>query len=155
MCIAKNAALMYISKTMDAKESIFTEGKFWRTLPNFWTAVLLAFIVVNFFAHDKYSYLIIPLAFLYTGTLALYVGTKEFERWYEVHESKHPGEWFVIAWSVVMFFVIGTSFALGEEYHIPSDIIVAVYIAVLTLFAFTQKSKSLHRERRGNKKRQS
>src|SRR5690349_13828724 len=134
---------------MDAKLKIFKEGRFWRGLTNFWTAVLLFFIVTNFFTHDMYSYLVTPLAALYTGTLALYVGTKEFERWYEKHESKHPGEWFVIAWSAVMFLVISLSFVLGPDYHIPSETIVAVYIGVLTLFAFTQKSKSLHKRRKG------
>jgi hypothetical protein len=83
---------------------------------------------------------------LYTGILTLYVGTKEFDRWYEKHHARHPGEWFVIMWTFVIFALVIASLFLGPEYSVHSDIM-AVYIAVLSLFVVTQKSKSLHREK--------
>lgn len=136
--------------------AFFTEGKFWRAITNFWTAVILVFIPLNFFSHNAYGYLVVPIAVLYTGALAIYVGTKEFERWHEFHESRHPGEWFVILWTIIMFGVFAAALVLGAEYahDIHSDVMVGVYIAVITLFAFTQKSKSYHRSRRKNKKAQ-
>lgn len=109
---------------------------------------MLAFIVFNFINGNSYNYLVVPMSILYSGVLAIYVTTKEFERWYEEHKSQHPGELFVLLWTVVMFFVLAGAFILGEGYHFPSDIIVGVYLGVLTLFAITQKSKEFHRRSR-------
>jgi len=134
------------------KTSFFQEGKFWRALTNFWTAVILVFIVVNFLSYNVYDYLVVPIAVLYTGTLAIYVGTKEFERWYDDHEERHPGEWFIIVWTIVMFAVLLASFGFGEGHKMPSDVIVGVYLAVITIFAFTQKSKSLYQGKKGKRK---
>lgn len=114
---------------------------------NVWTLLILPFVVLNFLSHDAFDYLAVPAAVLYTGLLALYVGTKEFERWYEIHSGRHPGEWFVILWTVVMIGLFGTSVAFGPEYEVHSDL-VAVYVAVLTLYAFTHQSKELHRRKR-------
>ena len=132
---------------------IFEQGKFWRRLTNFWTFAILTFIVFNFINYNIYNYLVVPFSILYTGVLALYVTTKEFERWYEYHESKHPGEWFVILWTIVMVGVIAGAFILGEHYDTPSDVIVGVYLGVLTLFAITQKSKELHKKVRKRRSR--
>ncbi|MBI2013364.1 MAG: phosphatase PAP2 family protein [Candidatus Colwellbacteria bacterium] len=126
---------------------ILNQGRFWRRLTNFWTFVMLSFIVWNFINHNAYNFLVVPLSMLYTGVLGLYVTTKEFERWYEHHESRHPGELFVILWTVVMVAILAAAFILGEDYHIPSDVIVGVYLGVLTLFAITQKSKELHKKK--------
>lgn len=113
---------------------------------------MLTFVIVNFVMRNHYEYLIVPMCVLYTGILTLYVGTKEFDRWYENHRSRHPGEWFVILWTVVIFVLIVASLILGKEYAVHSDIM-AVYIAVLSLFVVTQKSKSLHRERAREEKK--
>lgn len=123
--------------------AIFESEKIWRTLTNVWTVIFMVFVAVNFASRNHYDFLVSPLSILYTGILTLYVGTKEFDRWYEVHQGRHPGEWFVILWTALVFVLMAFALVWGEEYRIPSDI-VAVYIAVLSLFAFTQKSKELH-----------
>jgi hypothetical protein len=117
-----------------------------RIFLNLWTFFVLPFVVLNFFYHDRFEHLAVPTAVLYTGLLALYVGTKEFERWYEMHHERHPGERFVILWTVVIGTLFLISMVLGPEYAIHSDL-VATYIAVLTLYAFTHKSKELHRRK--------
>ena len=131
--------------------SIFRDEKIWRILTNFWTVVFILFLVANFFLMDKYEYLIAPFSVIYVGALGLYAGTKEFDRWYELHEGRHPGELFVAAWTVVVFALIILSFVLGKDYKVSSEAI-ADYIMVLSVFALTQKSKRLHEERRGSKK---
>lgn len=117
-----------------------------RVFLNAWTFVVLPFIVLNFVLEDRFDYLAVPTAVLYTGLLALYVGTKEFDRWYESHRGRHPGEWFVILWTVVMAGLFVASIAWGPDHTIHSDL-VATYVAVLTLYAFTHKSKDLHRRK--------
>lgn len=110
----------------------------------------MIFIVMNFFSMDFYSDLIAPLSALYAGILTIYVGTKEFDRWYDLHDGRHPGELFVIFWTALISSLFVVSFISGTHYHLASDII-ADYILVLTVFALTQKSKKLHHHRKNIK----
>ncbi len=125
---------------------LFHNEKILRNIVNFWTMVFIVFVVINFFAADAYGYLIAPFSVVYVGVLGLYAGTKEFDRWYDIHESRHPGEVFVLLWTVVIFALIIASFFLGSAYKVSSEV-VADYIMVLSVFALTQKSKRLHREK--------
>ena len=126
--------------------SIFRDEKIWRIITNFWTALFIVFLIANFFSLDKYEYLIAPFSVVYIGVLSLYVGTKEFDRWYELHEGRHPGEIFVIVWTVVIVGLFALSFSFGSGHRVSSEV-VADYIMVLSIFALTQKSKRLHKEK--------
>jgi hypothetical protein len=114
-----------------------------RRLTYLWTVLFLSFIFLNFFSANSFEYLVAPLSVLYTGLLVIYVGTKEFDRWFEFHsKEKHPGEAFVWAWTAVMAFVVIGGIVMGEGYHVDSDI-VSTYIGVLTVYAITARSKRL------------
>ncbi len=128
----------------------FSGERVWRTLTNFWTYVFLAFILLDFFNGGRFSGLNTPLSILYVGVLTLYVGTKEFERWYELHEGRHPGELFVLGWTAVMAVLFIATFLSGGERMISSEV-VADYIAVLSIYAVTQQSKRLWRLKRGTR----
>ena len=84
------------------------------------------------------------LAAVYISVLAIYVGNKEFERWYNRHQGQHPGEMFVIIWTVVMLGLLMGDMLLGPNYEVPGAV-VSSYIAVLTILAITRKSKQLYR----------
>lgn len=128
--------------------SIFKDEKIWRTLTNLWTYVFLIFICVDFFTHNRFEVLMGPMSVLYIGVLGLYVGTKEFDRWYDLHaENRHPGELFVIAWTFIMFVLMVAAAILGEGYKVNSEA-VASYIMVLSVFALTQKSKAMYKVKR-------
>ena len=131
--------------------AVFENEKIWRVLTNIWTVVFMALIVVDFFAKGQYRFLIAPFSVIYVGVLGLYVSTKEFDRWYEMHDSRHPGEIFVIAWTILIFVLLMFSAVLRGEYNVSSES-VADYIMVLSVFALTQKSKRLHEKRRGRGK---
>ncbi len=123
----------------------FRETKIWRTLTNFWTAIYLLFLFLEFFSADRYSFLVVPLSFLYIGILSVYVGTKEFDRWYHLHKSQHPGELFVVLWTVAIFVLFSLSAYFSHQFELAHET-VAVYIAVLSIFAVTQRSKMLYSE---------
>ena len=125
----------------------FYKETFWRIMVNFWTIAILSFIVINFGSAGEYDHLAGPFGILYTSVLTLYIGTKEFDRWYAKHTGRHPGEWFVIVWTALMVSLFAFSIFWGAPYHVPSDI-VAVYIAVVSLFALTQKSKQLYHDKK-------
>lgn len=119
----------------------------WRFITNFWTLAFIAFVVADFVSHNSYDFLVAPFSVIYIGVLSLYVGTKEFDRWYEIHEGKrHPGEYFVLLWTTTVFGLMTVSFVNKGLGKISSEV-VAVYIMVLSVFALTQKSKSLHHEK--------
>jgi hypothetical protein len=130
--------------------SALRDEKVWRWITNLWTIAFVLFLIGNFFTKGSYDTLMAPFSVLYVGVLSLYAGTKEFGRWYEFHESRHPGEWFVIGWTIVIFVLTILSFVLGKGYTVSSEE-VADYIMVLSIFALTQKSKQLHRKRRGRR----
>jgi hypothetical protein len=127
---------------------IFEDERIWRLLTNFWTTLLILFLVFNFISKDAYDSLIVPFSIIYTGTLSLYVGTKEFDRWYELHESRHPGEIVIIIWTTLIVLLYVGALILGAPYKIPSETVIADYIMVLSVYAITQKSKKLHRRKK-------
>jgi uncharacterized membrane protein YhaH (DUF805 family) len=126
------------------------DERIWRFLCGLWTIVFMVFVLVDFFSFHRYEALATPLAALYAGVLTLYVGTKEFDRWYDRHDSSHPGEFFVVGWTILMFILFGFTMLNGAAYVLSPEV-VATYIMVLTIFALTQKSKQLHREHKQRK----
>jgi hypothetical protein len=75
------------------------------------------------------------------------VGTKEFQRWYNLyHSKKHPGEVFVFLWTVLILFIFIYSWIFKNKYVISSDII-SVYVMVLTVFAISQGSKKAYNKK--------
>lgn len=127
--------------------TIFQNEKIWRILTNIWTVVFIAFLIFDFFQLNRYEYLTVPFSVIYIGVLGLYASTKEFDRWYEMHEGRHPGELFVILWTVVIFFLLIISFFSKGGYKVSSEAI-ADYIMVLSVFALTQKSKRLYERKK-------
>ncbi len=119
---------------------------FWKYLTNFWTIAYFVFVVIDFFLDNAWLQYLDILGFIYIGTLAIYVGNKEFERWYRRHQEKHPGETFVIVWTALIFILLLAGIITKKSYHVPS-VVISSYVAVLTILAITEKSKSLFRSR--------
>lgn len=128
---------------------IFESEKIWRMLANFWTVVLIVFLIMDFFSFNKHEYLTPIFSVIYTSVLSFYVGTKEFERWCDYYEGRHPGELFIIVWTALMIFLFSVKFVLGGQYTISPEV-VADYLIVLSLFALTQRSKKLCKKKRTN-----
>jgi hypothetical protein len=127
--------------------NFFEDEKIWRILTNFWTIIFISFLVFDFFQFNRYEYLTTAFSVIYFGVLGLYASTKEFDRWYEMKEGRHPGELFVILWTVIIFSFLGISFFSKGAYKVSSEVL-ANYIMVLSIFALTQKSKRLHQRKK-------
>jgi uncharacterized BrkB/YihY/UPF0761 family membrane protein len=108
-------------------------------------------IVLDFYNFNALSGLLNIFATVYISILAIYVSNKEFDRWYDRHESRHPGELFVIIWSILMVFLFILSFVFSNHYQIPNSVI-SSYIAVLTMLAVTRKSKEIYGAKHKKKK---
>jgi hypothetical protein len=129
------------------KKAFNNSFQFWRQIINFWTIVFMVFIVYDFINNNHLIEIMGSLAAIYIGVLAIYVGNKEFERWYDIHRSKHPGEIYVIAWTFLIFTIIALDVILQKKYILPSGV-VSSYLAVLTILVITNKSKSLYRRKK-------
>ncbi|MEI7620250.1 MAG: hypothetical protein WCJ57_01625 [Candidatus Falkowbacteria bacterium] len=116
---------------------------FWQYLVNFWSGMYFIMIIWDFINDNFIIEALEIFGFIYIGVLAIYVGNKEFERWYNSHQDQHPGEIFVIGWTALILIIVGLDLMLQKSYRLPSSVI-SSYIAVLTILAVTQKSKSLH-----------
>lgn len=115
-----------------------------------WTVMFAIFFICDFFSKGNYDFLMAPFSMIYVSILGLYVGTKEFDRWYDFHESRHPGEWFVIGWTILMAVLTVLSFFMGKGYEISAEG-VADYIMVLSVFILTHKSKQMHHRKHGHR----
>jgi hypothetical protein len=128
----------------------FNFSAFWRYITNLWTVVFIGVIISDFLTFGKYHYLLAPFSVIYGAVLSIFVGTKEFDRWYDSHKGrKHPGEVFVIIWSLLLLVMGSISWIYGKLYAISTDVI-SVYIMVLTVFAITQSSKRIYKNKRRN-----
>ncbi len=135
-----------MKETKNKKDFNFDD--FWRYLTNFWTVIFIGVVISDFLTFGSYQYLIAPLSVIYGAILSIFVSTKEFDRWYDLHEDKkHPGEVFVIIWSLLLLVMGAISWIYGKTYSISTEVI-SVYIMVLTVFAITQSSKSIYKNKK-------
>lgn len=131
---------------MNKLEKIRTRRNFnfWRNLMNAWTFIFFILIIVDFVYGNGLEEILNTVSSIYIGVLAIYVSNKEFERWYDKHEEKHPGEVFVVIWTAIIIGLFIIDLIYKSYYKVPSAVI-SSYIAVLTILVITNKSKSLYK----------
>ena len=66
-----------------------------------------------------------------------------------MHSSIHPGEIYVITWTVLIICLIVGDVFLHGSYHMPAEVS-ATYIAVISILAITRESKNFYK-RKGKK----
>jgi len=129
------------------RTSFLGRTSLWWHLTSFWTIVVFLAISWDFYKDNGFTSFTTLLLVVYVAVLAIYAGNKEFERWYQAHKSTHPGELFVIAWTILIAALFVLTIILDKPYKISGEIISA-YIAVLSILAITRRSKSLYQKRK-------
>jgi hypothetical protein len=126
--------------------------KFWYHIVNFWTFVFLGTIIYDFFTENLLAenQVILGVSAIYCASLAIYSAEKEFRRWHHMHESIHPGEVYVIIWTIFVIALITTQAILHPHYHLPIEVS-ASYIAVISILALTRESKNLYKKKSSRK----
>ena len=120
-------------------------------MTNLWCLVSYVAIIYDFIYEHSLSDILPSILVIYVALLTIFVGVKEFERWYEMYSGRHPGELFVAGWTVLVIGLFIAKIALHKTYTVPSEVL-ATYIAVLSIMAITQKSKTMRKARRNLKK---
>jgi len=132
------------------KKTLLTDFNFWRHLINVWSILFFGLIIYDFLNGNSCGKALNLVSIIYISALTIYVSNKEFERWYHCHERQHPGEVFVILWSILIVMLLVLDSAGVKSYHLPEPV-VSSYIAVLTILAITRKSKQIYNTRRRKK----
>jgi len=120
----------------------------WRTIVNLWSVVFFTAIIYDFFTENSLAHedVILAISAIYCAALAIYSAEKEFRRWHHMHASIHPGEVYVILWTILMVFIIAGNIAFMPGYHIPAEVS-ASYVAAITILALTRESKNYYKRR--------
>lgn len=132
-----------MSKTMF--KNLKSNPRFFRYLTDFWALAAYLAVIYDFFTNNSLEDIRDILAIIYIAVLVIYAGDKEFERWHETYNGRHPGEIFVIGWTILIFAIIVLDFIFAKSYKLPSEVI-STYIAVLSILAITKKSKSFYEQ---------
>ena len=119
---------------------------FWRNITLVWTVIFFLAIVYDFITSNslEINELLLPIAVVYDAVLAVYSADKEFKRWHDQHRTIHPGELYVVFWTVLVFGLICLSVLTHHSYHIPPEV-TASYIVVIGILAITRESKHFYR----------
>jgi phosphatidylserine synthase len=117
--------------------------RFWWLFVSFWTFIVFIVIAFNFFSGSAYQGMLNPVLAVYVAILAIYAGDKEFQRWQDRHRGRHPGEIFVIVWTVLIIFLMICEFSFRGVCHLSGEVF-STYIAVLTILAVTRHSRRLY-----------
>jgi hypothetical protein len=125
---------------------IFSSTTFWRNLTNVWTVIFFAAIIYDFFTHNSLNErdLLLPIAVIYDAVLAVYSAEKEFKRWHDCHDTIHPGELYIILWTILVFGLLGMSIFEHFDYHTP-PVVSASYIVAIGVLAITKESKHFYK----------
>ena len=122
----------------------YETGRHWRIFANFWMLVTIVFFILSFFYSSFYESMAHVLAVIYLAVLSIYAGTKECSRWHHYHKSIHFGEFSVLLWTILVILMIILNIIYRGAFNFSNELI-ALYIAVLGIFAITQNSKALYR----------
>lgn len=118
-------------------------AKYWRCLANIWLMAMMVIILIDFWSGGRYGYLISPISILYITLLSIYITSKEFKRWFNHYEGRHPGEIALVIWTILIFALIISNAYLGANYHISQEII-STYLVVVALFIVSRGSRMIY-----------
>lgn len=136
-----------INSMARGKKNKYIQPAFWRRLLFFWTALSFVAVVADFLDIQAVKSSLTSILIIYVAVLSAYSSEKEFRRWHDHHEGRHPGELYVICWTLLLFGVLIADSFIGKEYVMP-DAVVSTYIVTLGILALTKTSKALKRERK-------
>ncbi len=124
----------------------------WRRLVNFWSVIFFLSIAYDFFTENSLSHneALLAIAGIYGAALAIYSAEKEFRRWHDMHSSIHPGELYVILWTIIVAALVVGNALYEPTYHIPAEVS-ATYIGVIGILALTRESRTRYKRKKGRR----
>ena len=127
----------------EVNEEKLLSVKVWRYLVNFWAIALYAIILADFYTRNSFIDFLGPVSALYLACLAIYSAHKEFERWHDYNIGRHPGEIYVIIWTVLIVSLLILE-VVYRDYKLPTEVF-TTYLVVIGVLAITKRSKRNYR----------
>ncbi len=124
----------------------YLKPSFWRRLLGLWTIVVFLVAIVDFIQDNAIDNAMVPILIIYTAILSAYSAEKEFRRWHDFHSGRHPGEIYVILWTILIITIFTADVLLNKPYSLPESI-TSTYIIVIGILAITKNSKRLFQEK--------
>lgn len=118
-----------------------------KAILNFWTILTIIIFSTDFFSGNKFDSSASVISIIYLAILGIYVGDKEYIRWKTKFISHFIGETFVVIWTAIMAIFVIIAPLSGGTYKIPAEFAI-VYTSVIGIFAITQHSKSLRKNKK-------
>ncbi|MBI4090560.1 MAG: hypothetical protein HY422_00900 [Candidatus Komeilibacteria bacterium] len=116
---------------------------FWKYMVNAWSFAAFMLFVLHFFSRGFFGVADSFIAVIYPAVLTIYTGQKEFSRWRsKKFSSRFFGEFFVVAWTAVFITFVFISVISRGQYQVSLEM-VTTYLAVLSIYAVTLKSKEM------------
>ena len=121
----------------------------WRYMVNFWTFAFFTSIIYDFYNENVLAEneILLAVAGIYGAALAIYSAEKEFRRWHHMHSSIHPGEVYLIVWTLLILYIIVADIVMRPHYHMPIEVS-GSYIAVISILAITRESKNYYKKKK-------
>lgn len=132
------------------KEKASPQQLLWKILVNLWAILTLAFFWLDFLSNNAYNLSAGAMGVIYIGILTIYAGTKEFDRWKSGRKSYFKGEAFVLIWTITLIIMVTVAIFSKTQLRVPDET-ATLYIAIVTIFAISQKSKSLFHSKTNKK----
>lgn len=107
-----------------------------------WTTIHLAMTVAEFAKLDNYM---VPdtMPFGYFMLLLLYVIKKGSDLWLNIHWQKRKGEFYLVAWFVVMMMMYIIQFVTDGAYVVPKSMLVTI-IGIVIAYTGSMVSTIAH-----------
>jgi uncharacterized membrane protein YhaH (DUF805 family) len=121
----------------------YLTARFWRLFSGLWSLVIFVLVILDFITNNGFSSTLGPVAAIYVSVVSIYSAEKEFKRWHSLHKGRHPGELYIILWTVLLIGIVVTDIVLDKPYKVPESI-VSAYIAIVGILAVTKSSKKLY-----------
>lgn len=116
---------------------------FWKHVVNFWSLVAFIVFILHFFSRGVFEAANSMISILYPAVLTIYTGQKEFSRWKsKAYHSHFFGEFFVVLWTAIFMAFVIISTVTSGTYRVSLEM-VTTYVAVLSIYAVTLKSKEM------------
>ena len=127
------------------KSDEYIRPAFWRRLLAFWTLLSVTAVVADFLMDGGLAQSLVPILIVYVAVLSAYSSEKEFRRWHDYHSGRHPGELYVLLWTIVLVGIFVAEIVLDKPYRMP-DAVISTYIVTIGILAITRTSRALRQE---------
>src|SRR3990167_10484479 len=98
------------------KNHKYIQPVLWRKILFVWTALSFVAVIADFLNVGVIESSLTSILIIYVAVLSAYSSEKEFRRWHDYHEGRHPGELYVLLWTIILVGLFVAEVILDRPY---------------------------------------